>query len=130
MTMSLTGQLGPCMWSSHEFVLFFPSKLKPYPVIPLSQYSKMGFKLFKRTNSRIRTIRRSLSRRLSRRDRESEHDNNDSNRQEQMPEDWELRRNSIQIGTVLRQIGDELNNSRLSLNSSRLSLNLQNTSKN
>ena len=31
----------------------------------------MGFKLFKRTNNRIRTIRRSLSRRLSRRETES-----------------------------------------------------------
>lgn len=87
----------------------------------------MGFKMLKRTNSRIRNIGRSLSRRLSYRDRARESspiDSSDANSQEQ------IRRNSIQIGSALRQIGDELNNSRSSLNGSRLSLNLQNTSGN
>lgn len=105
-----------------------------------SQELMMGFKLFKRTNNRIRTIRRSLSRRLSRldspsgsghvegSDHETRSEQEQQAQQAQSLEGLEHRRNSEEVGSALRQIGDELNNSRLSLNSSRLSLNIQSSS--
>lgn len=78
----------------------------------------MGFKFFKRTNSQPQSRRRSLSflRRRSRSSRE-EPRNEDFLRPRRSGEGSEEARTSREIGSVLREIGDELNNSTLSLNS-------------